>query len=128
MGANPDLLRDNVMTEDQSEKLVNAIIGHGNSVGGNLVHLKSFLQGRQEDQQAFLDKLQQDQQTFLTQQREASDKAQATAHRAAQLSALAAVAAAVAAGFSAYADVRPLVATATAGPPAATALPLKSPR
>lgn len=102
------------MTEDQSEKLVNAIIGHGDSVGGNLVYLKSFLQVRQEDQQAFMEKLQQDQQTFLTQQREASDKAQATAHRAAKFSAFAAGAAAVAALLSAYADLRPWVGSVTA--------------
>ena len=73
------------------DRLVKAIEGHGDQLGGNLVYLKVFLQKQQNEQQA-----------FMAEQREASDRAQATAHRAALFSAIAAGAAAIAAILQAY--------------------------
>jgi hypothetical protein len=79
------------MTNEQFERLVSAVQTHGDQLGGNLVHLKRFLE-----------RLQQDEQAFLAEQRAASDKAQDKAHRTAIFSAIAAAAAAIAALLQAY--------------------------
>jgi anti-sigma-K factor RskA len=80
--------------DDQLNKLVGAIHGHGDQIADNLVLLKKFLAARQEDQQK-----------FLAEQREASDKAQSKSYRAAFWSAIAAGAAACAAVVQAYAAI-----------------------
>lgn len=80
------------MTEDETGRLARAVESHGEQLGNNLVHLKRFLKGLQDEQQS-----------FITQQREASDAAQKKSHRAAFWSAVAAVAAAFAAAVQAYA-------------------------
>lgn len=77
---------------DDTERIAKAIEAHGDQLGGNLVHLKRFLDAKQIEQQEFLE-----------QQRLASEAAQGRAHRAALWSALAAGAAAIAAIFQAYA-------------------------
>jgi hypothetical protein len=74
------------VNDDQIERLVGAAATHGDQLAGNLVHLKRFLERKQEEQQA-----------FLAEQRALSDKAQDKAHRTAMWSAIAAGAAAVAA-------------------------------
>lgn len=77
------------MTDDQIKRLVNAIGGHGDQLGGNLVFLKAFLQKERQEQEAFLAKQQEAQQAFLAEQRAASDKAQALANRSAMWAAVA---------------------------------------
>lgn len=67
------------MTDDQVDRLAKAISEHGNQLGGNLVHLKRFLDAQREAQQK-----------FLAEQRDASDKAQIRASQAAIFSAVAA--------------------------------------
>ncbi|WP_309623372.1 hypothetical protein [Novosphingobium sp.] len=83
------------MTDEQFERLVNAVQVHGDQLGGNLVHLKRFLE-----------RLKQDEQSFLAEQRAASDRAQDKAHRTAIFSAIAAAAAAIAAIFQAYTAIQ----------------------
>lgn len=83
------------VTDDQIDRIVEAVVGHGNQLGGNLVHLKRFLE-----------RLQQEQHQFLAEQRAASDAAQKKAHWTAVFSAIAAGAAALAAGLQAYAALR----------------------
>jgi hypothetical protein len=79
------------MTDEQVKFLVAAVAGHGDQLGGNLVHLKRFTE-----------RLQQEQQMFLAEQRTASDAAQKKAHWSAIFSAIAAGAAAIAAIIQAY--------------------------
>lgn len=67
-----------------------AVNEHGDQLGGNLVHLKKFLDAQREAQQK-----------FLAEQREASDKAQ-------RMASIAAIFSAVAAGIAAYAAVAQL--------------------
>lgn len=80
------------MTGQENDPIAEAIIGHGNQLGGNLVHLKNFLQAERKAQE-----------TFLAEQREASDRAQEKAHRTAKWAMLATFFAAAAAAFQAYA-------------------------
>ena len=80
------------MAEDETGRFVRALETHGDQLGNNLVHLKRFLKGLQEEQQS-----------FIAEQREASDAAQKKSYRAAFWSAVAAGAAALAAGIQAYA-------------------------
>lgn len=80
------------MIDDQVERIVKAVNEHGDQLGGNLVHLKRFLDAQREAQQK-----------FLAEQRDASDKAQMKASRAAMFSAVAAGIAACAAIAQAYA-------------------------
>lgn len=80
------------MTDEQLNRLVEAVHAHGDQLGGNLVYLK-----------AFLERLRQDDRTFLAEQRAASEAAQSRAHWTAIFSAFAAGAAAVAAMVQAYA-------------------------
>jgi ABC-type transporter Mla subunit MlaD len=82
------------MKQEQSDSVVEAILAHGDQLGGNLVHLKRFLQ-----------RLQNEQRDFLREQRLASDVAQTTANRSARWSAMAAVAAALAAFVQAGSSV-----------------------
>jgi hypothetical protein len=79
------------VTDEQANKVADAIGGHGNDMGRNLVHLKRFLADQQVQQQKFFSQLQA-----------ASDKAQRKAALAALWSAIAAGAAAIAASFQAY--------------------------
>ena len=81
---NSGILRRTVLNEEHSASLIKSVQEHGDQLGGNLVHLKNFL-----------DRLQKEQQVFLADQRAASDKAQTTAQRAAIFSAIAAIAAAL---------------------------------
>lgn len=74
------------MTDEQLERLAQALAAHGDQLGGNLVLLKKFLAAREEEQRK-----------FLAEQREASDRAQAKANWTAIFAAIAAGAAAVAA-------------------------------
>lgn len=74
------------MADKDNERLVEAIGAHGDQLGGNLVHLKRFLE-----------RLQREQHAFLAEQRAASDKAQRVANWTAIWAAIAATAAAVAA-------------------------------
>jgi hypothetical protein len=80
------------MIDEQVDRLVKAVNEHGDQLGGNLVHLKRFLDAQRKAQQK-----------FLAEQRDASDKAQMRASRAAMFSAVAAVIAACAAIAQAYA-------------------------
>lgn len=73
------------------ELIAKAIAAHGDQLGGNIVHLKRFLQGQREAQEA-----------FLAEQRQASDRAQDKAHRTATLAMIATALAAVATGIQAY--------------------------
>jgi hypothetical protein len=79
------------MADEQLDRPVEAVHSHGDQLGGNLVHLKRFLE-----------RLQNEEQTFLAEQRAASDAAQKSAHRTEMFSAVAAGAAAMAALFQAY--------------------------
>lgn len=79
------------MTDEQMNRLVEAVHSHGDQLGGNLVHLKRFFERLQNEEQA-----------FLAEQRAASDAAQNRAHRTAMFSAIAAGAAAIAALLQAY--------------------------
>jgi phage portal protein BeeE len=119
------------LTDEQLDRLANAIIGHGNNLADNLVLLKKFLQARQEEQQKFLqarqeeqekflDRQQHEQQAFLAEQRLASDKAQTTAKWTAVFAALAACATAIAAAISAYADIQGIQAKQAVAQPAPT--------
>lgn len=80
------------MTDEQVNRIIDAVVGHGNQLGVNLVHLKAFLKGLQEEQHQ-----------FLAEQRAASDRAQSKAHWTAIFAAIAAGAAAVAACVQSYA-------------------------
>ena len=79
------------MTDEQIKRLVEAVGFHGDQLGGNLVHLKRFLE-----------RLQSEEQVFLAEQRAASDAAQQKAHRTAFFAAIAAGASAIAALLQAY--------------------------
>ena len=78
------ILRRIILNEEHSASLIKSVQEHGNQLGGNLAHLKNFL-----------DRLQKEQQTFLADQTAAIDQAQTTAKRAAIFSAIAAIAAAL---------------------------------
>jgi hypothetical protein len=74
------------LNDEQLDRLVQVIAGHGDQLGGNLVYLKGFLKAQQEEQHK-----------FLTEQREKSDRAQLRANWTAVFAAIAAGAAALAA-------------------------------
>jgi len=76
---------------DEHELIARTIREHGDQIGGNLVHLKRFLQAEREAQQA-----------FLAEQREASDRAQGRSEVIAWLAAAATLFAAIATGLQAY--------------------------
>ena len=99
------------MTDAQFDRLVNALQGHGDQIGGNLVHLKRFLE-----------RLQQQDQTFLAEQRAASERAQDKAHRTSMFAAIAAGAAALAAISQAYAALTSQSECETKANPAAPPL------
>jgi hypothetical protein len=82
------------VTDEQVTRLVDAVREHGNQFGGNLVHLKRFME-----------RLQNEQQQFLAEQRAASDAAQEKANQTARSSAIAARGAAIAAVVAAIAGV-----------------------
>lgn len=106
------------MNDEQSEKLIQTIAGHGDQLGGNLVHLKQFLGGQEAEQRK-----------FLAEQREASDRAQEKANRTAVWAAVAAVAAAVATIVQASVAIvdwrakEPISGNATLTEPATATLP-----
>jgi hypothetical protein len=104
------------VTEDELNKLANAIIEHGNQLGINLVHFKGFLE-----------RLQGDQQTFLSELQAASDRTQRRASRAAVASAIAAIFAAAAAGAQTYTawEASKQPAAYSVPPPSTVAVPNK---
>jgi hypothetical protein len=46
------------MTDDQAEAIANAVVGHGNQIAKNLVHLKAFTSSQNEQQENFLKSIQ----------------------------------------------------------------------
>lgn len=79
------------MKDDHADKLIDTVREHGNQLSTNLGFLKHFLA-----------RLQREQHEFLAEQRQASDRAQKSANRAAIFSAIAAGAAALAAIVQAW--------------------------
>lgn len=76
---------------EEHELIARTIREHGDQLGGNLVHLKRFLEAQREAQQA-----------FLAEQREASDRAQGKSVLVAWLAMVATMFAAIATGIQAY--------------------------
>ena len=73
------------MTDEQAKAIADSIVGHGNQLGSNLVHLKAFTAAQNEQQQKFLEGLQAE-----------NARLQAEALKAARMSAIAALMSAIA--------------------------------
>lgn len=46
------------MRDEQADRLIEAVVEHGNQLGRNMVHLKRFSEKQNEDQEGFLADLQ----------------------------------------------------------------------
>ncbi len=46
------------LRDEQADRLIEAVVRHGNQLGNNLVHMKRFTKKQSEDQETFLAELQ----------------------------------------------------------------------